>query len=107
MTTPEHIDRLILALVIGTCIALDLGTYLIVTQQTDQVDRADRRGLSLFNSVSAGYTNFIRCFTGASRTVGDDVAMAVGEKMGNKALLDLQPFAQLRSKLPDRLCLDG
>ena len=48
MTTPEHIDRLILALVIGTCIALGLGTHLIVTQQTDQVDRADRRDLSLF-----------------------------------------------------------
>lgn len=48
MTTREHIDRLILALVIGTCIALDLDTYLIVTQQTDQVDRADRCGLSLF-----------------------------------------------------------
>ncbi len=31
MTTPAHIDRLILALVIGTCIALGLGTHLIVT----------------------------------------------------------------------------
>jgi hypothetical protein len=48
MTTPEHIDRLILALVIGTCIALGLGTHLIVTHQTDLVDRADRRDLSLF-----------------------------------------------------------
>ena len=48
MTTPAHIDRLILALVIGTCIALGLGTHLIVTQQTDLVDRADRRDLSLF-----------------------------------------------------------
>jgi hypothetical protein len=48
MTTPAHIDRLILALVIGTCMALGLGTHLIVTRQTDQVDRADRRDLSLF-----------------------------------------------------------
>jgi hypothetical protein len=48
MTTPEHIDRLILALAIATCISLGLGTHLIVTQQTDRVDRADRRDLSLF-----------------------------------------------------------
>jgi len=48
MTTPEHIDRLILALAIATCMALGLGTHLIVTGQTDQVDRADRRDLSLF-----------------------------------------------------------
>jgi len=48
MTTPEHIDRLILAVSIATCITLGLGTHLIVTEQTDQVDRADRRDLSLF-----------------------------------------------------------
>lgn len=48
MTTPEHIDRLILAIAIATCFTLGLGTHLIVTKQTDQVDRADRRDLSLF-----------------------------------------------------------
>lgn len=48
MTTPEHIDRLILALAIATCMALGLGTHLIVIEQNDQVDRADRRDLSLF-----------------------------------------------------------
>jgi hypothetical protein len=48
MTTPEHIDRLILALAIATCLALGLGTHLIVINQADQVDRADRRDLSLF-----------------------------------------------------------
>jgi hypothetical protein len=48
MTTPEHIDRLILALAIATCLTLGLGTHLILTGQTHQVDRADRRDLSLF-----------------------------------------------------------
>ncbi len=48
MTTPAHIDRLILAIAIATCIALGLGTHLIVINQADQVDRADRRDLSLF-----------------------------------------------------------
>lgn len=48
MTTPEHIDRLVLAITIATCITLGLGTHLIVIQHTDQVDRADRRDLSLF-----------------------------------------------------------
>lgn len=48
MTTPEHIDRLILGIAIATCLALGLGTHLIVINQTDQVDRADRRDLSLF-----------------------------------------------------------
>jgi hypothetical protein len=48
MTTPEHIDRLVLAITIATCLTLGLGTHLIVTGQTDQVDRADRRDLSLF-----------------------------------------------------------
>jgi hypothetical protein len=48
MTTPEHIDRLILGLAIATCLALGLGTHLIVINQADLVDRADRRDLSLF-----------------------------------------------------------
>jgi hypothetical protein len=48
MTTPEHIDRLILGLAIATCLTLGLGTHLIVINQADQVDRADRRDLSLF-----------------------------------------------------------
>jgi hypothetical protein len=48
MTDPEHIDRLVLVLVIATCIALGLGTHLILIQDTRQVDRADRRDLSLF-----------------------------------------------------------
>jgi hypothetical protein len=48
MTTPAHIDRLLLAVAIATCITLGLGTHLIVIGQSDQVDRADRRDLSLF-----------------------------------------------------------
>ncbi len=48
MTTPAHIDRLILGLAIATCLVLGLGTHLIVINQADQVDRADRRYLSLF-----------------------------------------------------------
>jgi len=48
MVTPAHIDRLLLAVAIATCITLGLGTHLIVINQTDQVDRADRRDLSLF-----------------------------------------------------------
>ncbi len=48
MTTPAHIDRLILALAMATCLVLGLGTHLIVINQADQVDRADRRDLSLF-----------------------------------------------------------
>ena len=48
MTTPEHIDRLILGLAIATCLVLGLGTHLIVINQADLVDRADRRDLSLF-----------------------------------------------------------
>jgi hypothetical protein len=48
MTTPEHIDRLVLALAIATCLTLGLGTHLILIGQTHQVDRADRRDLSLF-----------------------------------------------------------
>lgn len=48
MTTPEHIDRLVLAITLATCLTLGLGTHLIVTGHADQVDRADRRDLSLF-----------------------------------------------------------
>lgn len=48
MTTPEHIDRLVLALAIATCLTLGLGTHLILIQETHQVDRSDRRDLSLF-----------------------------------------------------------
>ena len=48
MTDPEHIDRLVLILAIATCIALGLGTHLILIGETHQVDRADRRDLSLF-----------------------------------------------------------
>ncbi len=56
MITPAHIDRLILSIAIATCMALGLGTHLIVINQADQactersrsIDRADRRDLSLF-----------------------------------------------------------
>ena len=48
MTDPDHIDRLILAVVIATCITLGLGTHLIVIKKTHLVDRSDRRDLSLF-----------------------------------------------------------
>lgn len=48
MTDPDHIDRLLLAITIATCLMLGLGTHLIVIKQQDQVDRADRRDLSLF-----------------------------------------------------------
>ena len=48
MATPNHIDRLVLALDIATCLTLGLGTRLILIGQTHQVDRAARRDLSLF-----------------------------------------------------------
>jgi hypothetical protein len=48
MTTPEHIDRLLLAIAIATCLTLGLGTHLVIINQTKRVDRADRRDLSLF-----------------------------------------------------------
>lgn len=50
MTTPEHIDRLVLALSIATFMTLGLGTHLVLIEQTKQVDRADRRDLSLFQT---------------------------------------------------------
>jgi hypothetical protein len=48
LTDPEHIDRLILAIAIATCITLGLGTQLILEHKTYLVDRSDRRDLSLF-----------------------------------------------------------
>lgn len=48
LTDPEHIDRLILAIAIATCMTLGLGTHLALSKQTARVDRADRRDLSLF-----------------------------------------------------------
>lgn len=48
LTIPTQIDRLLLGVAIATCLVLGLGTHLIVTNQADQVDRADRRDLSLF-----------------------------------------------------------
>jgi hypothetical protein len=60
MTDPEHIDRLILAVAIATCLMLGLGTHLIVSNQRDQVDRADRRDLSLFQ---LGWRWFYRLLT--------------------------------------------
>lgn len=48
LTDPEHIDRLLLAIAIATCFTLGLGTHLIISKQTHQVDRTDRRDLSLF-----------------------------------------------------------
>ncbi len=48
MITPEHIDRLLLAVAIATCLTLGLGTHLVIIKQTKRVDRSDRRDLSLF-----------------------------------------------------------
>ncbi len=48
MTTPKHIDRLLLAVAIASCLTLGLGTHLVIIKQTKRVDRADRRDLSLF-----------------------------------------------------------
>jgi hypothetical protein len=48
METPTHLDRLVLAVAMATCLTLGLGTHLIVSGHSDQVDRADRRDLSLF-----------------------------------------------------------
>ena len=59
MTTPVHIDRLILAIAIATCLALGLGTHLIVINQADQVDRTNRRDLSLFQIGLRGITRFL------------------------------------------------
>jgi hypothetical protein len=48
LTDPEHIDRLVLAIAIATCITLGLGTQLVLDHKTHLVDRSDRRDLSLF-----------------------------------------------------------
>ncbi|MCP4602597.1 MAG: transposase [Proteobacteria bacterium] len=50
MTDPEHIDRLFLVLAIATCMTLGFGTHLTLIKETHQVDRADRRDLSLFQT---------------------------------------------------------
>ena len=48
MTIPAHIDRLLLAIAIASCLTLGLGTHLVIIKQTKRVDRSDRRDLSLF-----------------------------------------------------------
>ena len=48
MTTPHHIDRLMLAIAIASCLVLGLGTELFIIKQTKLVDRSERRDLSLF-----------------------------------------------------------
>ncbi len=48
MTTPEHIDRLLLAIAIVSYLTLGLGTHVVIIKQTKQVDRSDWRDLSLF-----------------------------------------------------------
>ena len=60
MTDPAHLDRLLLAIAIATCLMLGVGTHLIVSGQQDQVDRADRRDLSLFQ---VGWRWFYRLLT--------------------------------------------
>jgi hypothetical protein len=48
LTDPEHIDRLVLAIAIATCVTLGLGTQLVLDRKTYLVDRSERRDLSLF-----------------------------------------------------------
>ena len=48
ISDPVHIDRLILAVAIATCIALGLGTTVLLANQQKMVDRTERRDLSLF-----------------------------------------------------------
>jgi hypothetical protein len=48
LTHPEHIDRLVLAIAIATCVTLGLGTQLVLDRKTYLVDRSERRDLSLF-----------------------------------------------------------
>ena len=59
MVTPEHIDRLILALAIATCLTLGFGTHLILIEHTHLVDRSDRRDLSLFQLGLRGLIRFL------------------------------------------------
>lgn len=59
MATPEHIDRLILALAIATCLTLGFGTHLILIEKTHLVDRSDRRDLSLFQLGLRGLIRFL------------------------------------------------
>ena len=59
LTDPEHIDRLVLALAIATCLVLGFGTHLTLSQQTHWVDRSDRRDLSLFQIGLRGITRFL------------------------------------------------
>ena len=54
---PEHIDKLILAMAIATCITLGLGTHLLLMNRQKMIDRTERRDLSLFQ---LGYRYFIR-----------------------------------------------
>lgn len=57
MTTPAHIDRLLLVVSIAACLTLGVGTHLVIIEQTKVVDRADRRDLSLFQ---LGWRYFLR-----------------------------------------------
>lgn len=59
LTDPEHIDRLVLALSIATCLVLGFGTHLTLIQQSHLVDRSDRRDLSLFQFGLRGITRFL------------------------------------------------
>jgi len=57
LTQPEQIDRLFLVVAIAACFVLGLATYRVLTQQTHDVDRTDRRDLSLFQ---LGFRSFFR-----------------------------------------------
>jgi Transposase DDE domain len=57
LTLPEQIDRLFLVVAIAACLVLGLASYRILTQQTQEVDRSDRRDLSLFQ---LGFRSFFR-----------------------------------------------
>jgi len=59
MEIPSHIDRLILAIAIATWITMGVGTGVILMGDQSEVDRADRRDLSLFQ---IGYRYFLRLF---------------------------------------------
>ena len=59
METPDHIDRLILAIAIATWITMGVGTDVILKGDQSVVDRTNRRDLSLFQ---IGYRYFLRLF---------------------------------------------